>query len=474
MKKKVLSMVCACMLVMSMMGICGTAYAENTVVYVLKDIQEMSGGEIIEGEKGLPAQTCDKLYNTIYEAAKNKQTDNIDITALNIRYKYISTVEQIILDVIYEHPELYYLRTHYGYGVSTENPGIYDDNDLVVSLRILTIGNTSDKESAEFFSKVDYIIASVVREGMTDEEKALVLHDYIVDNTVYDSSDDIPAESYTSYSVIMDNIGVCQGYSLAYNLLLSRVGIEAKYVSSTAMVHGWSMVKLDEKWYHADLTWDDPTNVEMVSHNYFLLSDEGITNLAHYGWSDRLPKCSDDKYESEDYCFDMVDKLMKYKDGKFYYLDYKQVSLSEIGPGQPYYIINDKYYITEYVRTKFDGSEREKITEQQYNTLDSEGKKAYYPVKSVDGVTTAVTLGNLAGSSVYIKTDSYNPATERIGIAYYDENKSLIGVEELDVSVHTGYVEAVTKAAPSDAVKAKIVYWNRSMNPVSNFVLIDR
>ena len=57
------------------------------------------------------------------------------------------------------------------------------------------------------------------------------------------------------------------------------------------MKHMWNFVKLDDKWYHVDLTWDDPTyrpsgggrydmtdaSLQHEHHDYFLISDEENT-----------------------------------------------------------------------------------------------------------------------------------------------------------------------------------------------------
>ena len=57
---------------------------------------------------------------------------------------------------------------------------------------------------------------------MTDEQKALVIHDYLVSHAEYD----LNYKNYTSYGVLMDGRGVCQSYALAYMYILNHLGIE--------------------------------------------------------------------------------------------------------------------------------------------------------------------------------------------------------------------------------------------------------
>lgn len=59
--------------------------------------------------------------------------------------------------------------------------------------------------------KADEIIASVIKPGMTDFEKELALHDYVVAHTEYDFinyiNNTIPDDSYTAYGVLIKGIG---------------------------------------------------------------------------------------------------------------------------------------------------------------------------------------------------------------------------------------------------------------------------
>ena len=39
--------------------------------------------------------------------------------------------------------------------------------------------------------------------------------------------------------------------------------------------HVWNAVKIDNNWYHLDLTWDDPitsTNEDIIKYDYFLVT----------------------------------------------------------------------------------------------------------------------------------------------------------------------------------------------------------
>ena len=142
--------------------------------------------------------------------------------------------------------------------------------------------------------------------GMSDLQKALVLHDYLVGHVEYDYENyirhAIPYASRTAYGALAFGRAVCNGYAQGYRLLLGRCGIESEYLYSAEMDHGWTMVRLGENWYHVDPTWDDPVRSisGTVRHSYFLLSDAAISDEEHehYGWTSEHA-CSDPAYDTD-------------------------------------------------------------------------------------------------------------------------------------------------------------------------------
>ena len=111
----------------------------------------------------------------------------------------------------------------------------------------------------------------------TDFEKALWLHDWLLDKCTYDNS-------YVycgAEGALCRGLGKCESYYAAYKMLLSRVGIESKRVTGNS--HVWNMAKLDGNWYQIDATWDDngySSLDDWQSHLYFGLTDE-LMQAAH-------------------------------------------------------------------------------------------------------------------------------------------------------------------------------------------------
>ncbi len=126
-----------------------------------------------------------------------------------------------------------------------------------------------------------------VDDSMSDMEKALVIHDYLVLNCEYDQerlqNGTVPAYSHSAYGALVSRLAVCDGYSHAYSYILEKLGIPCELVTSDSMNHAWNMVSIGGDWYHVDVTWDDPIwdSIGRVLHSYFLLSDQVISDSGH-------------------------------------------------------------------------------------------------------------------------------------------------------------------------------------------------
>lgn len=125
----------------------------------------------------------------------------------------------------------------------------------------------------------------------SDYEKALWLHDWIIDNCEYDHS-----LTYSgAENALIRGTGTCEAYHAAYALLLKKAGLESGRMTGNG--HAWTAVKMDGEWYQVDTTWDDPgysSAPDYSYHLYFGLPDE-ILQLVH---SDHRPQAG---YESNAY-----------------------------------------------------------------------------------------------------------------------------------------------------------------------------
>lgn len=143
-------------------------------------------------------------------------------------------------------------------------------------------GSLSIKETGQYDSYIENIINTNITSAMTDYEKVKIIHDYIIINTSYDTSTDIPNSSFSPEGVFFNGIAVCQGYAEAFQLFMDALEIESIIVKGTAnnISHAWNVVKIDNLWYQIDVTWDDPiidnqvkTGTDNLTYSYFLKPD---------------------------------------------------------------------------------------------------------------------------------------------------------------------------------------------------------
>ncbi len=137
----------------------------------------------------------------------------------------------------------------------------------------------SDDMIEELNKKVDEIIEKNIYETMSDKEKIKIIHDYIINNTKYDTekiSGVTRDNSNNAYGVLIDGYGICSGYTDAMALFLNKMNIQNIKISSVQ--HIWNLVLVDGTWMNLDLTFDDPVTdppgEDILSEDYFLIDSE--------------------------------------------------------------------------------------------------------------------------------------------------------------------------------------------------------
>lgn len=138
-------------------------------------------------------------------------------------------------------------------------------------------------EINEINNKVDKILSENVNNNMPPKEKIRAIHDYIIDHTEYDklkyeNKNDDTYKSNTAYGVLIEGYGTCNGYADAMEIFLDKMNIINYKISNEE--HIWNLVYLDGKWYHLDLTWDDPiSDININRDTYFLINTKTLEKI---------------------------------------------------------------------------------------------------------------------------------------------------------------------------------------------------
>ncbi len=264
----------------------------------------------------------EEAIRSLLENALINREDYVDLSDFNLQYNAITShIISIFRDILYDNPELFY---------AVISPQFKVTDSIIEHVKILYACSADElEERRKSFNKEVNKALAVVNDNMTDFEKALAIHDYLVLTAEYNSAatehkdgvvNQIEYQSaWSAYGVLVDKTGVCMSYALAYKYILNLVGVECEYAIIN-QDHVWNIVKLNGKWYHVDVTWDDPNAFGKAEHTYFLLSDNAISSgkNPHGEWVAPYV-CTDTDYDTA--FFRNMTEPIAVASGKLYYID---------------------------------------------------------------------------------------------------------------------------------------------------------
>lgn len=173
---------------------------------------------------------------------------------------------------------------------AVDDPLTTDDSDYLFGL----IGGLycEYREGSLCFSEVEYfetlnqtakVNVSIQKLAKKIEKKrkgvygrVKLAHDMVIDMVTYDSRKNF---SSSAYGGLYKGRTVCNGYALITYKLLNEMGIPCKFVTGYTKdkesLHAWNMVKIKNKWYNLDVTFDDGDDGKHY-RDYFLKTDKSI------------------------------------------------------------------------------------------------------------------------------------------------------------------------------------------------------
>lgn len=144
----------------------------------------------------------------------------------------------------------------------------------------------SEDEIKRIDKEINNIINNVTNEKMSLRDKILALHDYIINNTKYDIDRANSTDNSSQYDsarilgVLDDHYAICSGYADIMAVMLEKLDVPNYKISSDT--HVWNALYLDGKWWHLDLTWDDPispSGKDILDHSYFIIDNDTLMKL---------------------------------------------------------------------------------------------------------------------------------------------------------------------------------------------------
>lgn len=243
-------------------------------------------------------------YEKLVEAIENREdTVTIKSGEWDESLGEWDEVITILQDIIHENPEWYWVdfaNSTYSYLGDEKNP------KRAVRLNLSYHEELDNEETkAKIQAAADEILDTIPTE-ISDWEKARRIHDALIQHITYEENE----YDQNIYGAFVQRRCVCNGYTMAYEYLLNRVGIECDtvtgYTSETAANiandptgkasslfegHAWNVVTftMDDKTeqsYYVDVTWDDTdmkdgNGEDYLTYNWYCISRSEMDAVGH-------------------------------------------------------------------------------------------------------------------------------------------------------------------------------------------------
>lgn len=220
----------------------------------------------------------DMLTKNVFYVSKEKNEDGLyytkQVTISNFNLSQ-AELRLIIMAFSEDNPQVFWLSDVFGFSNSSNETVLQLYSYLSIddiSHKIGELNTFSRNFAAEFPLELD------------DYYREKYIHSYLLDHCSYAENvrgihDDFHA--FGIYGALISKRAVCEGYSRAFQWLLSIVGIQSVNVigKTEDSLHMWNAVKLNEAWYYVDPTWDDGN--PLGAFDYFNITSQELIDTGH-------------------------------------------------------------------------------------------------------------------------------------------------------------------------------------------------
>lgn len=242
------------------------------------------------------------VYNLFLDLAKRQDPTYVSAVVIP-EYKLKMLGEKYLWYVYsamrHDHPEYFYLSA---------SPDIINCMKISLDDYCIFFFNMVENDFSEEIQAFEDATAAFMEDidlGLSDLEIEQQIHDKLIDLACYDEYNDIAPDEdcsdlkYTAYGALVansegtPNCALCRGYALAFEHLLHLAGIPCGYVSGevfrndseqdeSRVPHAWNLVRIEDKWYEVDATWDDITCNPDNGEEYNELMEQ--ETIPYYNW----------------------------------------------------------------------------------------------------------------------------------------------------------------------------------------------
>lgn len=203
---------------------------------------------------------CDTITNDRDYYIKRIVIQDVEIPVQEIRMTFYAFINDNV--------DVFWLKRSFEYD--------YRDGDTIIELKSIL----NSTECAENIDKLRLHINQYldsIPSDLGEFERELAIHDLIVNNCQYDNNASQISDNWSSFTVVgalVNGMAVCEGYAKSFKLLLNLCGINSRLILGygNSQPHMWNIVKINDNWYYADITWDD--SQQHINHNYLNLNSD--------------------------------------------------------------------------------------------------------------------------------------------------------------------------------------------------------
>ena len=151
--------------------------------------------------------------------------------------------------------------------VDTSKPGTYEviytatdkaGNTSTATAKVKIVQKEPEVITMDYVNaKADEVLAKILKDGMTEKEKAYAIFRWTHDNIGYYDNTPKVDETDGAYRGIVQRKGDCYTYAMTSKCLLTRAGIKNQDIGTipnNPHLHFWNLVYLDGAWRHFDAT----------------------------------------------------------------------------------------------------------------------------------------------------------------------------------------------------------------------------
>ena len=227
---------------------------------------------------------------------------------MEVSIRPINETSMVFNSVLLDNPSIFYVST------------FIQENDLYKGKCIIIPEYSHTRQENKELQRIisEYLLAFDAIKAKNDSYKELFIHDFCLNHFIYDYS--CGDYSHTILGPVLNKAAVCEGIAKFAKLVFDYIGLSSLIVVGKARNlfdeddemedHSWNIVRIEEKTYHLDITFDISLTDKIKRYDYFNLSDEDIKK-EHIVVSD-TPKCA---AAGEDYY--STNSLLAYKPIEF-------------------------------------------------------------------------------------------------------------------------------------------------------------